>query len=236
MQTTFTCKQFSVIQEKSALKVGTDAILLGAFTEHSHSAQILDIGTGTGILSLMMAQKFPNASIHAIDVDSDACADASLNFSQSSWAGNMTCFHIDLHEFAIQSSLQYDIIICNPPFFHQSLLSLENKKNIARHSISLSPEILFEHCSKLLSAHGIISVIIPYTDAHRYLEIAHRFLLYPCKEVHISALPNRNANRIILCFSRTFQVPEKISFCIRNENHEYSTEYSNCVKDFLLNF
>lgn len=231
----FTCKQFSISQKNAALKVGTDAVLLGALTHHSNAKTILDIGTGTGILSLFLAQKYPSAHITAIDIDNGAAIDAQYNFAESKWSGSLEYIHTSIQDFTLSAQQCFDIILCNPPFFHNSLLSERANKNLARHSHSLSPQTLMQSAKKLLHSQGILSIIIPYSDKTLYTSIAQDEGLYIQKEISIKPTISKHANRCILSFARDFFATIEIkTLIIRNDDSTYTSEYRDITKDYLL--
>lgn len=232
----FICKQFRIYQENTALKIGTDAFIIGSYTNHLTNKTILDIGTGTGILALMLAQKYPHAKIDAIEIDEHACRDATYNFSRSKWNKNLTCIHNNIAFYSQNCKTQYDIIISNPPFFHNSLLSPNSSVSIAKHSVHLTPSILIECVSKILSKEGVFSVIIPYSDKNTYIELGQNNKLHVIQELKISSFKESLPHRVILIYSRQNNNCIKQQLYIRNEHKEYSTEYSNLMKDYLLKF
>ena len=229
----FSCKQFTISQKNSALKLGTDAILLGALTNFKNPSNILDIGTGTGILALMMAQKY-TCPIHAIDIDLGAYTDANYNIAQSIWKDRISCEHISLEEFTNNYTQHFDGIICNPPFFTNSLLSEQSNKNIARHTISLSPLSLMNCVKKIITKTGKFSIIIPISEKDLFLEDALKMDFYITSEIEISPYYNSQSNRIILEFSQTWVPLKKQSISIRESQHVYSKEFKEITKDFYL--
>ena len=164
----FRFKQFSVRNDKSAMKVGTDGVLLGAWADVKAANSVLDIGTGTGLVALMMAQRC-NANIDAIEIDADAFAEATLNFNESPWAERMKVIHDDFITFSKDCDLRYDVIVSNPPYFIDSLVCQEEKRKNARHTSSLSYENLIECAVKLLNDNGFICLITP-SDVENHLD------------------------------------------------------------------
>ncbi|HPY82416.1 MAG: methyltransferase [Bacteroidales bacterium] len=232
----FVCKQFRVGQENTALKIGTDAFVLGAYTHHFKNTTILDIGTGTGILALMLAQKYSEAHIHAVEINAQACIDAHYNFSRSAWHKNLSCIHADIATYTQNCTTKYDIIISNPPFFHNSLPSKNDALRIAKHSDSLSPTLLLECVSKLVSEQGIVSVIIPFADTTRYISLAETHNLHLIEELQIHPFLNSPPNRSVLIFSKKNTICKQEHLYIRDENKNYTKEYSHLMKDYLLKF
>ena len=169
----FRFQQFSISQEHSALKLGTDAVILGASTTFNNPKSILDIGTGTGILALMMAQKYP-CPITAIDIDEGAIIDATLNINNSPWKERITVKAQSLQDF-LSTNVQFDGIICNPPFFSNSLANKDLRKTLARHTINLTPEILFSCIEKILSPTGQATIIVPFQGKENFISAGHMF-------------------------------------------------------------
>ena len=232
MSTVFQFKQFAISQEHSALKLGTDAVLLGALTEFNHPRNILDIGTGTGILALMMAQKY-RCAITAIDIDEGAVLDAKENVKNSPWNEIITIINGDIHDTDLQQ--KYDGIICNPPFFSNSLLNPELNKAIARHTITLTPQSLFHSIETLLDDDGKASIIIPFSEKKLFCGTATLTGLYAIAEWLV--FPKTNAekpNRCILQFAKQWQSFTQKSIAIRNSDSSYSDEFKELTKDFYL--
>ena len=158
----FQFKQFTVYQQQCAMKVGTDGTLLGAWAEIPvgiSAPSVLDIGTGTGLVALMIAQRWEKANITAIDIDADAVCQAKENASMSPVAGRIKVVHSRLQDF--DCGEKYDAIVCNPPFFVNSLTCPDSKRTLARHTDSLSYEDLMKESSRLLNPNGILSIVIP---------------------------------------------------------------------------
>lgn len=230
---TFFCKEFSITQNSDVLKLGTDAILLGCFTNFDNPKQILDIGTGTGILTLMLAQKY-DANCIAIDISQESYTCALQNFKKSKWAHSIECHHISLQEFCKTSHIVFDGIVCNPPFFTHALQSNTTSKNIARHTIALSPFDLFSGSQLLISSHGILSIILPLSEKQYFCEHAIRNNFHIIKEIEISPFTHTPANRIILHFSKTWQPCSRAHISIRNTDKTYSEEYKELTKNYII--
>ena len=230
----FRFKQFSISQEHAALKLGTDAMLLGCLTSFQNPAAILDIGTGTGILSLMMAQRYP-CPITAIDIDENAIIDANKNIQASPWSDRIVVQQVSFQDFVDLTTQQFDGIICNPPFFFNSLQSTNQSKAVARHTISLTPEILFSGIEKLLSSQGMASVIVPFQGKNTFIAAAAQQSLSLTKDISVFPFTqNCTANRSILTFSRQWQSLQTDKICIREEKNVYSLEYKELTKAFYF--
>lgn len=232
-ESVFTFKQFTVTQNLASLKLGTDAVILGAITEFSNPKSILDIGTGTGILALIMAQKY-NCKIKAIDIEKGAYENSKQNFIQSPWSKNLISEHISLEDFTKKQTEKFDGIICNPPFFSNSLLSNNINKNFARHTISLTPHNLFKNIYSLLNLEGKCSIIIPFSEKQLFIEASLENQFYIIEEIEISPFYKSLPNRLILVFSHTWKSLSKKTISIRESPNEYSKEYKELTKEFYL--
>lgn len=230
MSNDFSLKQFSIKQDRTAMKVGTDGLLLGAWAQGGK--HILDIGTGTALIALMMAQRFPDANIDAIDIDSDAALQAQENARQSPFADRVTVSCVSLQQY--DTSLRYDSIVCNPPFFTQSLLSPDSKRTLARHTVSLPFNDLFLHSRRLLTEEGVLSIVVP-SDAMPLIDTAAAingfFLVRRCK---VRTTPKKQPRRLLLSFAlRPAPISEEEGI-IQNAPNEPSQWYRNLTHDFLL--
>ena len=214
------------------MKVGTDGLLLGAWAQGG--SRVLDIGTGTGLIALMMAQRFPDAHVDGIDIDADAAAQAEDNARRSPFADRVAVRCVSLQEFEIER--EYDSIVCNPPFFTQSLQSPDSKRTLARHSVALPFDDLFRHARRLLSEDGVLSIVVP-SDALSQIETAAAmngmFLVRRCL---VRTTRKKPVRRLLLSFSQKpspFQNEEGI---IQEAVNEPSEWYRNLTCDFLLKY
>lgn len=236
MRKPFQFKRFNVQDENCAMKVGTDAVVLGAWINAENSKSILDIGTGSGIIALMLAQK-SSATIDAIDIDSASIHDAEKNFKESPWSEKLKAIHCSLSAYAYQSEKKYDLILSNPPYFINSLKSVSERKNISKHTSTLNHEELLSGAKSLITPEGRFSVIIPYDQVDSFVNIAlveglfciNKLIIYPTKK--------KPANRIILEFSlnRSDKTKEG-ELTIRDNLGSFTEQYKNLTKDFYLNF
>lgn len=226
---TFHFKQFTIQQSNSALKVGTDAMLLGAFLDENTSESILDIGTGTGVLSLMAKQKNPKAIVTAIDIDDNSLIDCVHNFKNSKWKEELICLKKDFND--LDTTTKYDSIICNPPFYENSLLSNFKKNNVAKHTIDFSLENLFSKVQSLLTPNGQFWVILPSTTSDKWKMYATTKKLFASKEIVLFGKEN-NPKRIIFRFELIDKALEKTSLIIRNQDNSYTKEYIELTKEF----
>jgi len=231
----FNFKEFTVFQEKSAFKVGTDGVLLGAVSDVQDKNQILDIGTGTGLIALMAAQRC-DGLITAIEPDEESFAEASHNVARSKWNNRIKVVNTDLQSYFPDEG-KFDLIISNPPFFSNSLKNPDHRKSLTRHNDSLSSNDLLNGVSRLLDKGGIFQVILPYAEGNIFISEAPQHGLYCNKILKIKPLPTSEIRRLILTFSAE-KVKAKESFLTieRGPRHEFTEEYKSLTKDFYLKF
>jgi tRNA1Val (adenine37-N6)-methyltransferase len=215
------------------MKVGIDSVLLGSWTTVSGlERNVLDIGTGTGLLALMMAQKIPTAKIIACEIDEKACRQASENILSSEWSERISIIHSDIRTYT-QHSEKFNLIISNPPYFEKSLKSQDIKRNFARHNDTLSFPELIDCAHRLLSDDGRFVLIITEDKADKIIELAGNKKLFPVRRLNIKPKETKPVTRVILDFSYTFQPPKENTLTIKIDNH-YSDEYQSLTKDFYL--
>ena len=234
----FQFKQFTIWQDKCAMKVGTDGILLGAWVNLTENAQILDIGTGTGLLALILAQR-SQTSLHttivAVEIDDEAYQQATDNIQKSPWGDRIQTYHSSIQNFAINCSQQYDLIISNPPFFENAYKASQASRTLARHSDSLLQTDILEIANQLLKPDGHLAVIYPTDLAHKFLSKAREFDLWCDRQVNIKPTPQGSIKRIALEFSKTQYLFRETSLTIEESKHIYTEDYIALVKDFYLN-
>lgn len=229
----FKFKQFKVSQAKTAAKVGTDAVLLGAWTPHSPQIKnILDVGTGTGVISLMLAQRTQSAEITAIEIDADAFMESLTNFEQSPWASRIQCLNTDFRSFEADST--FDLIVSNPPFYTEKTLAPTHQRSIARNVIGLSFKDLIEKVNYFLNSTGVFSVIIPFTEVADFCEIARQNKLFPFRITHVRGHAKSPIKRSLLAFSRQNIEPIITELQIEIERHQYTADYKELTRDFYL--
>ncbi len=232
----FQFKQFSLEQDRCAMKIGTDGVLLGAWTPvENHPNSVLDIGTGTGIIALMLAQRSSATQIDALEIDEEAYEQATDNFENSPWNDRLYCFHAGLDEFVEEPEDEYDLIVSNPPFYTDDYKSGTEQRDLARFADAMPFEDLIEATDLLLSENGIFSVIIPFKEESTFLAIALAFELYPFKITRVKGTPTTEIKRSLIAFSRTNS--ENISLdelIIETARHIYTPEYIELTKGFYL--
>ncbi|WP_445721443.1 tRNA1(Val) (adenine(37)-N6)-methyltransferase [Flavobacterium sp.] len=217
------------------MKIGTDAVLLGAWTPLTNNPySVLDIGTGTGVLALMLAQRSNAEQIDALEIDEAAYEQATDNFEESPWNDRLFCFHAGLDEFMDEPEDEYDIIISNPPFYTENYKTESSQRDLARFEDALPFEDLIEAADLLLSEKGLFSVIIPFKEEERFLSLANDFELYPLKITRIKGTPTTEIKRSLLAFTKTQQTHLIDELIIETARHQYTSEYINLTKDFYL--
>ncbi|HRZ97164.1 MAG TPA: methyltransferase [Paludibacter sp.] len=231
----FRFKQFTVFHHRCAMKVGTDGVLLGAWTEPENAGNILDIGTGSGLIALMLAQKC-NASIQAIDIEPNAIQQALENFENSPWPERLNVEEISLQDFSLKSETKFDLIVSNPPFFVNSLQTPDKNRTSARHANDLTHNDLLLCAKRLLSKTGRISLILPVNEGLQNIEYGESIQLYCNKLVYVYPKPDVQPKRVLLEYSlqRNARAISKLEI-ETNLRHQFSTDFIALVKDFYLN-
>ena len=231
----FNFKQFTIYQDKSAFKVGTDGVLLGACADITGVKRILDIGSGTGLISIMLAQRC-DAEITAIEPDYESYIQTCENVSRCNWHERIKVEHTDLQNFnPVQG--KFDLIVTNPPYFSDSLKNPDLRKSSARHNDSLTSDEILEGVIKLMEDEGRLQLILPYVEGNIFIAEAHKYGLYCNNILKIKPLPSSEIRRLILTFSRNQIKPaEKFLTIEHGRRHEFTEEYINLTKEFYLKF
>ncbi len=231
----FQFKQFTIQQDKCAMKIGTDGVLLGAWVKiNKDHNSVLDIGTGTGLIALQLAQRCDCRTIDALEIEANAFEQAVENFENSHWTDRLFCYHASLEEFSNEIDDTYDLVISNPPFYNSSFKELEQKRALARHTKSLTFEELLFHTSKLLSKKGTCAFIIPHHEELKFLELARRNKLFPQRITRVKGNIQTGVKRTLLQLSFTSTAPKIEELVIEIERHIYTEDYKNLVEDFYL--
>ncbi len=232
----FQFKQFTILQEHSAMKVGTDGVLLGAWAHGEQATHILDIGTGTGLIALMLAQR-SNALIDALELDEAAYHEARHNVAQSPWPERINIWHGSFQDFAKQAAPSYDLVVCNPPFFNHSLKASSEQRTKARHTDTLTTTDIFSGVQGLLTPNGRFEVIIPAENLTAYKQSVAQHQCYLNHLLWIKPTPEKDAKRVLCSFSKTpFPLNEETLIVESGGRHIYSEEYKKLTKDFYLGF
>lgn len=218
------------------MKVSTDAVMLGALALHNESRKILDIGTGTGVVALMLAQRFENPEIHAVEIDKAAFDQASDNVSSSPWKRRITLHHRSFQNFVRDKKEQFDFIVSNPPYFPAHIKSENHQRNLALHNDELPFVDLLEGVGQLLTPEGKFWVILPERQMQDLEKLATNKGLFPRGRTLIRNHPAAPVLRVVQAFSFLKQVPTEATLCIRDQDRNYSSAYKELLKDFLLDF
>jgi tRNA1Val (adenine37-N6)-methyltransferase len=228
----FRFKHFDIEDRKSTMRVGTDAMLLGSWAEPAMAGKILEIGTGCGVLALMMAQKSA-ALIQAIDIDLPSVREAGENFRRSPWSERLTAIHVSLGDFSRERGPEFDFIISNPPYFSNSLKSRYDRKNITRHDDALSGSELLQSVTRLLAPQGTFAMILPAAMAVAFTASAVPAGLYVSRRLEVRPKPVSAPNLILMEFRRDpVKAAETGSLSILGEDGKYSVEYLKLTAGF----
>ena len=231
----FEFKQFSVQQNRSAMKIGTDGVLLGAWvTLEQNPESILDLGAGTGILSLQLAQRSFSEIIDAVELDEEAYEECVENFEASDWGDRLFCYHASIQQFASEIEDTYDLIISNPPFYSDDYKSDDKARNTARFTDILPFDELIASVSQLLSKKGIFALIIPKKEEEYFINLASTFNLFPKRICSVKGSPSSKVKRSLLEFSFTKSEITFEELTIEVSRHNYTEAYKNLVKDFYI--
>lgn len=238
MPMAFQFKHFSIEQDRCAMKVGTDGVLLGAWaTLTNNPYSILDIGSGTGLIALMLAQRSNAEQIDALEIDENAYEQCVENFENSNWGDRLFCYHASFQEFVeeMHDEEQYDLIISNPPFYTSSYKSENEQRDLARFEDALPFEHLLQGSSLLLSEKGVFCVIIPFAEEEKFISIANHFELFPSKITRVKGTPSTETKRSLIAFSKAKNNnPATDVLVIETSRHEYTQEYINLTKEFYF--
>lgn len=232
----FQFKQFTVAQDQCAMKIGTDGVLLGAWAPlDSNPFSILDVGTGTGVIALMLAQRSHAEIIDAIEIDDDAYEQATTNFENAIWNDRLFCYHASFLEFASEIDDTYDLIISNPPFYTEDYITNNPSRTKARFADALPFEHLLAGTRKLLAPDGEACFIIPFREEENFISLAESMQLFPKKITHVRGNQNSDLIRSLLCFSghqtNTVEINELI---IEKDRHDYTDEYIALTHAFYM--
>lgn len=231
----FKFKEFSINQDQCAMKIGTDSVLLGAWTSlEKRPFSILDIGSGTGVLALMLAQRSLAELIDAVEIDDNTYEQCVENFEQSPWSDRLFCYHASLEEFTDEIEDKYDLIISNPPFYSEDYKSENNQRDLARFVDAMPFEHLLESVSKLLAEDGVFSVIIPFKEETSFIALASQMNLFVNKKLHLKGTPTSDIKRSLLEFSFHESDIKSNELIIETARHQYTQDYINLTKDFYL--
>jgi tRNA1Val (adenine37-N6)-methyltransferase len=231
----FHFKQFSVSHKRSSMKVGTDGVLLGAWVDVQNTKRILDVGTGTGVIALMLAQRTtPGTRIDAVELSDEACLDAAENFANSPWREKITLHHMSVQSFSPKH--QFDLIVSNPPYFINSYKPADKMRHQARHTDSLSFLELLQTSSKWLTPDGRLAVILPAHEGATFLSLTRNFSLHCIRQWMFRSRQHKPVERLLFEFSGQPNPLEARELCLYEDNgDQWTEEYVAITRDFYLN-
>jgi len=232
----FRFKQFTIQQEHVAMKVGTDGVLLGAWASvPGPGNRVLDVGTGTGLIALMIAQRTRDVWVDALEIDPSSASQANENIQNSPWKERMICIHSSFQDYSSKSKYQYDQIICNPPFFSASSKTPSKEKNLARHDDSLSLRDIFKGSVSLTKETTVISLILPLDKEVQALDLMLEHQMYCKRRTRVIPAPGKSTNRVLLeCSFIPGKCHEDDITIETGKRHMYSDKYKNLTDGFYL--
>ena len=231
----FKFKQFAIHQDQCPMKVGTDGVLLGAWVDVSNTENILDIGTGTGLIAIMLAQRTEAGQIDAVEIDNHACNQAKMNMEASPWSDRLNSIESSIQDFAKLSQKEYDLIVSNPPFFTGGTLSDQNDRNNVRHTVKLPNGDLLSSARRLLKKEGRFCVVLPLIEGLRFKELAQNYNFYCTKMTRVKPKHDKSVERLLLQFEQTQKPLEENELVIQHEKrNDYTEDYIDLTKDFYL--
>jgi len=232
----FQFKQFTIYQDQCGMKVGTDGVLLGAWTNTDEAENILDVGTGTGLIAIMMAQR-SSAKVDAVELETAAYRQAIGNVEKCKWKDRIQVYNQSFQEFAKTCKQKYDLIITNPPYFSNALHATDQKRTNARHDKSLNVEDILYGSQKLLSANGRLNLILPFQEKYQLQQTSKEHKLFCTRITYVKSLPSKEPKRILLELSRK-EKPLNENYLVieNNKRHHFTEEYKELTKDFYLYF
>jgi tRNA1Val (adenine37-N6)-methyltransferase len=230
----FQFQQFRINQDRCAMKISTDAILLGSLVKAQMPSGILDIGTGTGVIALMLAQRFPGSNVTAIEVDQDAAAQAAENFQENPFTSSMKLWQGRIQDFL--STEKFDLIVSNPPFFPDHLKSLDSKRNRALHTDELSFAELIENAVRLMAERGTFWVILPPRQMQDLELLAEQSGLHLNQKIKVRDNIQKPVYREIAAFSFSNDSKTEGELTLKDENFSYTPEYASLLSGFLLGY
>ncbi len=231
----FVFKQFTVHQNGCAMKVGTDGVLLGAWARLPAAGRVLDVGAGTGLLAMMVAQRC-GAMIDAIEIDDDAYRQAFVNCANTAWKSRIDVLKIPFGDYVQECGKKYDVVISNPPYFCNSLQPVSESRSKARHTATLTFEGLAEGAAALLKRRGTLTTILPLPESDAFIRIAASRKLYPMRKTRVITRPEKPAKRMLMEFGFGRRNCTEDALVIENEDHTFTPAYKELTRDFYLRF
>lgn len=230
----FRFKQFSIAHDRCAMKVGTDGVLLGAWAGHEQPTNILDIGTGSGLVALMLAQRFPLAQITSLEIDLQACQQAKENFKQSSWAERIEALCTDFKNF--KPSGRFDLIVSNPPFHSEDTVPPSADRALARSASSFHLDLFFKKCKQWLVPHGRLQLVLPAQSLTRWTVEAKKNAFYLIESVRVQGQAHRPAKRVLCTFEKNHKNLVESTLILEAQRHQPTEDYRKLCQEFYLHF
>lgn len=229
-------KQFELRQDNCSMKVNTDGVLLGAWSKIDQKTNALDIGTGTGVIALMLAQRAPVLKVDAIEIDDASFLQAFDNIAKSKFHNRIEVIHQPIQTYSEQIGKQYDLIVSNPPYFNTGLLVKNRLKANARHTINLSHHELLSAVNKLLTTKGHFDLILPYTESLQFIQKAEEHNFYINLITKVFPKIDKPIERLLMRFSRTSKHLTEDQLIIQNSDtpNDYSKDFRSLTKDFYI--
>ena len=234
--TGFRFRQFNIEQDRCAMKIGTDAVLLGAWVEVDGVQKALDVGTGTGVIAIMLAQRQPFLTVHGVEIDAQAQLQASENMQASPWSERLEVFPGAIQDYAQNCRETYDLIVSNPPFFTGGVFSESPDRQHVRHTVKLPHGDLLAACQKLLAPKGTFAVVLPLLEGLRFVELARRYRFYCERMTEVHTKPGKPISRLLLQFkSEIPDILRKDTLILQDdESNNRSEAYRALTGDFYL--
>ena len=232
----FFFKKFGMFHHRSTMRIGTDAVLFAQWVPIFESDYVLDVGTGSGIIPMILSQRNAN-SVDAVELDADSYEEAKLNFSISVWSDKLNVFNKDVRIFADEVNKKYDLIVSNPPYYASDVKPIKEKKVMARHVSTLSFRDLLFSAKKMMKENSRFALVLPFYESRLFIKEAEQLGFYLQKEMHIIPIEGKDANRVNMQFVlNEVNKLETEYFTIRNKDYSYTEEYKTFLKDYYLDF
>ena len=232
----FFFKKFGMFHHRSTMRVGTDAVLFAQWVEVMPSDNALDVGTGSGVIPLILAQKGVG-SVDAVELDADSYEEAGLNFNISVYSDKLSVVQSDVRCYADNIEKKYDLIVSNPPYYASDVKPIKEKKVMARHVSTLSFRDLLLSAKKMMNDNSRFALVLPFYESRLFIKEAEQLGFYLQKEMHIIPIDGKDANRVNMQFIlNETKCIEKEDFTIRNKDYSYTEEYREFLKDYYLDF
>lgn len=217
------------------MKVGTDGVLLATWAGVHNALNVLDVGTGCGVMAIILAQRAPQSFIHGVEIDSGAAAQAADNMAQSPWPGRLRCFEDSIQHFAATSGQSYDLIVSNPPFFSGGTFSDNHDRNAVRHTVKLPHGDLLSAVRRLLKPDGRFCVVLPHIEGLRFKELANNYHLYCTRMTQVYPRPDKPLERLLLQFETVVKPLEKETLTLHAaDNNDLSEDWARLIGEFYL--